>query len=284
MSTFELYAPPVPERTVRKGYLDCRWGQLHYRSMGSPDLPMLVLLHQTPSASQMYLSLMRLVAGRYHVIAIDTPGFGNSDAVPGAVSVERLAAEIHDAITARFQRPYFLFGHHSGAALATSIAAENPQWIQALALSGPPLLTDAQRHALPKSAEEFALEEDGGHLLKMWWRLRKKDHSAPLDISQRELQLAFSCGPLYQACYQAVAEYDFAADLARVACPVLLFAGTRDLLHDAVAKAKRIARDGRTLFSEVDAATYVCETHAPFVATALREFFVAETSPRESVR
>ncbi|WP_299592218.1 alpha/beta hydrolase [uncultured Microbulbifer sp.] len=278
MSTLDLHPPPAPERNLRRGYLDYPWGQLHIRSMGNPSLPLLVLMHQTPSASEMYLPLMRLVAERYHVVAIDTPGFGASDPMPGRVSVRRLAQELHSALRNTYNRPYFLFGHHSGAALATSIAAENPEWVSALALSGPPLLTEAQRHALPHSAEQIALEEDGGHLQKMWWRLRKKDQSAPLEISQRELQLAFTCGRHYRDCYQAVADYDFSSDLARVQCPVLLFAGKRDLLYGAVAASKKIARDARTLQSEVDAATYVCETHAPFVASALREFFSQETA------
>ncbi|WGL16830.1 alpha/beta hydrolase [Microbulbifer bruguierae] len=275
MSTLELQPPPAPESNLRRGYLDYTWGQLHYRSMGCRSLPLLVLLHQTPSASEMYLPLMRLVAKRYHVVAIDTPGFGASDPMPGRVSVKGLGQELHKALLKKYACPYFLFGHHSGAAIATSMAAENPQWVTSLALSGPPLLTEAQRQALPHSAEEIPLEEDGGHLLKMWWRLRKKDHSAPLEISQRELQLAFTCGNYYRECYQAVADYDFASDLSRVTCPILLFAGKRDLLYGAVAASKKIARDAKTLHSEVDAATYVCETHAPFVASALREFFVA---------
>ena len=274
MSTLDLSPPPAPQRNLRRGYLDYTWGQLHYRSMGDASLPLLVLLHQTPSASEMYLPLMRLVAERYHVVAIDSPGFGASDPMPGRVSVKRLGEEIHEALLKAFGRSYFLFGHHSGAAIATSIAAEFPEWVTSLAVSGPTLLSEAQRHALPHSAEEIALEEDGGHLQKMWWRLRKKDHSAPLEISQRELQLAFSCGRHYRECYQAVADYDFAGDLARVSCPVLLFAGKRDLLYDAVVPSLKIARNARTLGSEVDAATYVCETHAPFVASALREFFV----------
>ena len=276
MSTLDLNPPPAPQRNLRRGYLDYTWGQLHYRSMGDPSLPLLVLLHQTPSASEMYLPLMRLVAERYHVVAIDSPGFGASDPMPGNVSVKRLGEEIHEALLNAFGRVYFLFGHHSGAAIATSIAAEFPEWVTSLALSGPTLLTEAQRHALPHSAEEIALEEDGGHLQKMWWRLRKKDHSAPLEISQRELQLAFTCGRHYRECYQAVADYDFKRDLAKVTCPVLLFAGKRDLLYDAVGPSLKIARNARTLGSEVDAATYVCETHAPFVASALREFFVAQ--------
>ena len=276
MSTLELHPPPAPQSNLRRGYLDYTWGQLHYRSMGDRRLPLLVLLHQTPSASEMYLPLMRLLAERYHVVAIDSPGFGASDPMPGRVSVKRLGEEIHEALLNEFGRAYFLFGHHSGAAIATSIAAEFPEWVTSLALSGPTLLTEAQRHALPQSAEEIVLEEDGGHLQKMWWRLRKKDQSAPLEISQRELQLAFNCGRHYRECYQAVADYDFKRDLAKVACPVLLFAGKRDLLYDAVGASMKIAQNARTLGSEVDAATYVCETHAPFVASALREFFVAK--------
>jgi len=53
---------------------------IFYREAGSPDRPTLVLLHGYPSSSHMYRELIPKLAGRYHVIAADMPGFGLSDA------------------------------------------------------------------------------------------------------------------------------------------------------------------------------------------------------------
>ena len=63
--------------TVRRGYVDTRHGQVHYRESGK-GAP-LVLLHATPRSARVYTKLQALLAKRFHVIAPDTLGFGNSD-------------------------------------------------------------------------------------------------------------------------------------------------------------------------------------------------------------
>jgi pimeloyl-ACP methyl ester carboxylesterase len=51
-----------------------------YREAGPKDAPVIVLLHGFPSSSRMFDTLIPLLAPRYHVIAPDYPGFGQSDA------------------------------------------------------------------------------------------------------------------------------------------------------------------------------------------------------------
>src|ERR1700744_2190297 len=55
-----------------------------YREAGPKDAPIIVLLHGFPSSSRMFEGLIPLLATRYHVIAPDYPGFGQSDAPPPA--------------------------------------------------------------------------------------------------------------------------------------------------------------------------------------------------------
>ena len=50
-----------------------------YREAGDPKSPKLVLLHGFPASSHQYRDLIRVLADRFHVIAPDYPGFGNSD-------------------------------------------------------------------------------------------------------------------------------------------------------------------------------------------------------------
>jgi pimeloyl-ACP methyl ester carboxylesterase len=53
--------------------------KIFYRETGSPDVPKLLLLHGFPSASHMFRDLIPLLADRFHIIAPDLPGFGQSD-------------------------------------------------------------------------------------------------------------------------------------------------------------------------------------------------------------
>ena len=53
--------------------------KIFYRESGNKDVLTIVLLHGFPSSSHMFRDLIPLLAGRYHLVAPDFPGFGQSD-------------------------------------------------------------------------------------------------------------------------------------------------------------------------------------------------------------
>jgi pimeloyl-ACP methyl ester carboxylesterase len=56
--------------------------RVFYREAGPHDAPALLLLHGFPSAGHMFRDLIPALFDRYHVIAPDLPGFGQSDMPP----------------------------------------------------------------------------------------------------------------------------------------------------------------------------------------------------------
>lgn len=60
-------------------YIDIDGLKIFYREAGVETAPKLVLLHGFPASSHQYRNLVPALAGRFHVIAPDYPGFGNSD-------------------------------------------------------------------------------------------------------------------------------------------------------------------------------------------------------------
>jgi len=56
--------------------------QIFYREAGKTSAPTILLLHGFPTSSHMFRNLIPQLAGEYHVIAPDLPGFGFSEAPP----------------------------------------------------------------------------------------------------------------------------------------------------------------------------------------------------------
>ena len=53
--------------------------KIFYREGGLADASTLLLLHGFPTASHMFRDLIPLLADRFHIVAPDLPGFGQSD-------------------------------------------------------------------------------------------------------------------------------------------------------------------------------------------------------------
>jgi len=52
---------------------------IFYREAGPKSAPTILLLHGLPSSSRMFQPLLKRLAGNYHLVAPDYPGFGHSD-------------------------------------------------------------------------------------------------------------------------------------------------------------------------------------------------------------
>ena len=104
--------------------------QVFYREAGDPSLPTLILLHGFPSSSFMFRTLIPLLADRFHVIAPDYIGFGQSDA-PAAdafdYSFDTLADHVAGLIDHLGLTSYILYMQDYGGPIGFRLFTRNPQ-------------------------------------------------------------------------------------------------------------------------------------------------------------
>lgn len=104
-------------------------GRLRYLT-GGTGAP-LVLLHTVRTQAEHFRHLIPLVQDRYTVYALDLPGMGHSQIVPGASYEEpSMRAAVTNLITRLDLRDVTLLGESMGAVLALTAAAELPERVR----------------------------------------------------------------------------------------------------------------------------------------------------------
>ncbi|MFJ9559357.1 alpha/beta fold hydrolase [Streptomyces fuscichromogenes] len=106
-----------------------REGALRYLKAGA-GAP-LVLLHTVRTQAEHFRLLIPLIAQRYTVYALDLPGMGYSEIVPGASYDEpAMRAGVERLLTGLDLRDVTLVGESMGAVLALTAAAELPERVR----------------------------------------------------------------------------------------------------------------------------------------------------------
>jgi pimeloyl-ACP methyl ester carboxylesterase len=109
--------------------------KVFYREAGPADAPVVLLLHGAPTSSHMFRNLMPMLADRYHVIAPDYPGFGQSDAPDHKAFAYTFAhlADIVDALMSQLGAGrYAMYVMDYGAPVGYRLALKHPERVAAL--------------------------------------------------------------------------------------------------------------------------------------------------------
>src|SRR2546429_5479275 len=110
--------------SVERRFVTTRLGRIHVATAGT-GFPVL-LVHQTPRSWDEYRDVLPLLGRGFRVIAMDTLGFGDSDAAEGEPSIEVWATAAFALLDALGEKEFAVVGHHTGAEIALEMAASAP--------------------------------------------------------------------------------------------------------------------------------------------------------------
>ena len=107
----------------RKAYIDGPWGQINVRVVGREGDPTVVLVHQMTWSSVQYIHAQDELAARgVRSIAVDIPGYGNSDGPDQPPTAEQYADALLPVLDAFKLQPAILLGTNTGSTLITELA------------------------------------------------------------------------------------------------------------------------------------------------------------------
>lgn len=104
--------------------------QIFYREAGDPAAQTVVLLHGFPTSSHMFRDLIPLLADRFHVVAPDYVGFGQSDAPSVAefdYSFDNLTAHVAGLIEQLGLTDYILYMQDYGGPVGFRLFTQAPE-------------------------------------------------------------------------------------------------------------------------------------------------------------
>ncbi|USI74693.1 alpha/beta fold hydrolase [Sphingomonas morindae] len=109
--------------------------KMFYREAGPADGPVVLLLHGFPTSSHMFRNLIPALADRYHVIAPDYPGFGQSDApdrTKFAYTFQHYADMVDTLVQQLGARRYTMYVMDYGAPVGYRLALKHPERVAGL--------------------------------------------------------------------------------------------------------------------------------------------------------
>lgn len=155
----------VFHRSVKIDGLD-----IFYREAGPEDGPTLLLLHGFPTSSHMFRNLIPALADKYHVVAPDYPGYGNSSA-PSVEDFEYTfdnLANVIDKFTEEVGlEEYSIYLMDYGAPVGFRLAVKHPERVEALIVQN-------------GNAYDEGLDNEFWNPIKAYWKDRTEEQGDKL--------------------------------------------------------------------------------------------------------
>ena len=207
--------------------------QLHTLKQGQG--PLVILSHALGCDLTMWDGVAAALQDRYTVLRYDQRGHGQTPATAGAYGMDDLADDAAELIRAQGQGPVHFVGLSMGGMTAQSLAARYPELVRSIVIANSAASYDEAARTMWQARIDTVLANgvppiaDGA--LQRWFTPEFRAdqvHGGAERVARLRAVLEATPAVPYAAACAAVAGIALDAGNARIACPTLVIAGSRD--------------------------------------------------------
>lgn len=206
---------------ARDGFVQTRFGRLHYVESGQGDA--LILMHSNGCSAHEYAATLPLLADRWRCIAWDMPGHGDSDRPSMHLSVDDYADAVIALMDALSIERAHVCGASIGGMVAIALGARYPQRLHTTLVCEAPLRSaDDWAAQWPRIEAQFAIPLQTLDELRP--RLRE---ATPALLARWNIDREKAGSWRMVDVMWAIRDYDAIGALARIGCPAAVLVGDR---------------------------------------------------------
>lgn len=280
-----LAVTPEPLKGLTHGvYAEASTGQVHFQ-ISEPndkaDKTPFVIFHPNPYSGLYFSYLLEELGHDRAALAPDTPGYGNSTKPKAPLTMSELGEVMATALEdlgygAAGKGKVDVSGYHTGAYIATELAAARPDLVRRVVLIGVPFW---QGEELEKQSVDLMKPkpiDEAGALVEEKWRfaVMGRNPLVPLDRAFDLFIESLQSGSDTAWAYNAVLGFDAESRFKDITQPVLLL-NTHGGLREETRAVLPHLKNGR-IIEEPGLTHGIFDVGAPVLGRHLRSFLDAE--------
>jgi pimeloyl-ACP methyl ester carboxylesterase len=280
-AAFGADAPTAFEKSVTHGYANSSGVKIHYASVGSG--PLIVMIHGFPDYWYTWRYQMQGLSDRFQVVAIDQRGYNLSDKPDGVseYAMKLLVGDVIAVIRHLGKEKAIVVGHDWGGAVAWTLSINAPQYVDRLIILNLPhpralareLANNPEQQKNSAYARRFQAEGAEKALTAESLASWVKDSDAKEKYVEAFRHSSFA-GMLnfYKANYPREPYKEDTSPIVKVQCPVLMIHGLKDtaLLAPALNNTWDYVQKDLTITTVPEAGHFVQADASDFVTNTMR--------------
>lgn len=229
-----------------KGYASSPLGQVHYRDIGPRDYENpIVLLHQSPMSMIQFAEVQNALADLgVRAVTVDTPGYGTSDRPPHQPTIQEYASNLVYVLDHIGIDKALVAGHHTGAQIAASFAANYQDRVVGVIMHGAALFNAEElagyQSRVGKGTPRTPVV-DGSHFVRRFSFPMKSQRQEILDAKTWLAITSYIQGP--DIGHYAAFHYNMEPDFMTITAPGMIMTDLEDSVHYIDVRAAKMRPD-----------------------------------------